>query len=403
MQPPPPFPWLFRFVNGLGALLDDVGLSPVRLEPARLVARAEAGTGLSDWGEPGWEAGLERLCRSAAEDAALTLVGRIALQDVVTEALMTRLRRVDAKKTRPEVFTSPLVPPLIVVGLPRSGTTHLHRLLVLAEDARPIPFWELRKPIAGPGPDNRRAIVAERFARIKVLAPEMDAKHRTGPDEPEECMMLLDSTLVSLTFWVFAPVYGYLEWLIDQDAAPLYRVYREHLQLLQAESPGKRLTLKAPSHTPFLVELLAAVPEAMIVQTHREPVTVVGSAASLFYTFHRMVTVEVDLPRLGASIADMMEQMLERNREAREQLPTGTVCDVRYDALVREPVEVVRRIYAHFGLPFDTAFEQRLRVAVAERPQHAHGVHEYALEDFGLDAATLAPRFDAYRERFLTG
>lgn len=271
MQPPPPFPFLFRFANGVGALLDRVGLPPIRFEPGRLIARAEAKTGLSDWGEPGWQEGLARLCQSVAEDANLSLVGKIALHDVVSEALMTRLRRIEARKTRPEVFRAPLVPPLIVVGLPRSGTTHLHRLLALAADARVLAFWELRKPMVGPGPDDRRATVAARFARVKQLAPEMDARHKTGPDEPEECMMLLDSTMVSLTFWVFAPVYGYLEWLVHQDAGPLYKVYREHLQLFQTESPGRRLTLKAPVHTAFLDALVAAVPEAMIVQTHREP------------------------------------------------------------------------------------------------------------------------------------
>jgi hypothetical protein len=115
-------------------------------------------------------------------------------------------------------------------------------------------------------------------ARIKKVAPMLDSKHHIDADEPEECVFLLDSSLMSPTFWMFAPVYGYLAWFLEQDQGPAYRVYREHLQIFQAETPGKRLTMKAPAHTPQLEAILAAIPEAMI-QTHRDPVEVVKRTA----------------------------------------------------------------------------------------------------------------------------
>jgi hypothetical protein len=222
--------------------------------------------GLSDFGEPDFEEPLAILCRSAEEDARLSLLGRMAVRDQITRALVTRLRRIDLRRKNPGIFSAPLTAPLIVLAS-RSGTTLLHRLLALASDARAIPMWQLQQPIAPPGPDRRREEAIAQVARIKKVAPELDAKHHIDADEPEECVFLLDSSLMSPSFWMFAPVYGYLSWLLDRDSHAAYRVYREHLQIFQAETPDLRLTLKAPAHTAGLEALLAAIPEAMIVQT----------------------------------------------------------------------------------------------------------------------------------------
>ncbi len=401
MLEPVVHPLISRLINAAGAGLSAAGLQPLSCTPKAFKKRAMRMAGLGDFGEPDFEEGLSVLCDSAERDARLLFTGRLVYRDQIAHALVTRLRRIEARKRRPEVFKRALVPPLIVLGLPRSGTTLLHRLLSLAEDARSPALWEMQDPIAGPGPDRRRERSLQEVIRLKKAAPDIDAKHHIDPDEPEEDFFLFDSSLWSFTFWTLVPVYGYLEWYQQRDPRPGYRAYREHLQLFQAESPGKRLTLKAPAHTGYLEALLEAVPEAMIVQTHRDPVKVTSSINSLFYTLHSYFAKPIDIRRTAAANMDMFVLSLERNTASRQKIPAGRILDIRYADLTSDPVSTVRHIYDHFGLKFDDGFESRMRRWMAERPQHKFGKHEYAAEDFGMTDALIAERFKDYTARFL--
>jgi hypothetical protein len=392
-----------RLLNGIGAGLRALGVPLVPLSPKALKARAVRMAGLSDFGEADFDEALAVLCRSTEEDARLCFLGRMAARDHITNSLVTRLRRIEARKRRPEVFKRPLVPPFIILGMPRAGTTFLHRLLCLHTDARPLVLWEVQRPLPGPGPDRRREETLSQVARIKKAAPGIDAKHHFDADEPEEDIFLLDSSLLSLSFWMMLPVYGYLEWLLTQDQRPAYRAYREHLQLFQADSPDQRLTLKAPAHGANLEALLEAIPEALIIQTHRDPVPVVSSTNSLFYTIHGLVTDAVDVRRMAATNTEMLADGAERSMAARSRFPSERIVDVRYDDLLTDPVGTVRRIYRHFGLDFDTGFEARLREGVSNRPQEKFGRHDYRAEDFGMTDAQITERFKAYQAQFLNG
>ncbi len=390
-----------RVLNGLGATLRAVGLRPLTFTPEALKKRAMRMEGLRDFGERDFEEGLSVLCDSAERDARLLLTGRLAYRDHVTNALVTRLRRIEARKRRPEAFRTPLVPPLIVLGLPRSGTTLLHRLLSLAEDARAPALWEMQQPIPGTGADQRREMSFREVSRFKRAAPDIDAKHHVDPDEPEEDFFLFDSSLWSFSFWVVAPVYGYLEWYLQQDPLPGYRIYREHLQFLQDESPGKRLTLKAPVHTAYVDTLLETIPNAMIVQTHRDPVEVTSSVNSLMYTLQSYVTESLDVRRAAATNTDLFVYFVEQSMAARERIPASRILDVRYADLTADPVGTVRKIYDHFSLKFEGRFQSRMRRWMDERPRHKFGKHEYTAEDFGMTEAQIAERFKGYIARFL--
>jgi hypothetical protein len=288
----------------------------------------------------------------------------------------------------------------MVIGLPRSGTTLLHRLLALAPEARPLKYFEVRHPIAPPGRDDRRERARFEHKSMAWLAPGLDVKHFSAPDEAEECLFLFDSTLVSSSFWVAAPVYGYLEWYLSQDQREPYRQYREHLQLFQAEQPTRRLTLKAPVHTANLGALVAAVPNVKLVQLHRDPAASLNSVNSLFYTLHRAVSDEVDLQRMARANLDFLARGIERNLEARQALDPGALLDIRYDELVADPVGVVQKIRAHHGLDFTGEYEARLRAFMRDNPQHKHGRHRYSASDFGLDDGVIRARFERYLARF---
>lgn len=391
---------LTRLVARAVATLHPVGARGVRFEPEAVKAAAVREVGLSDFGDPAFEEGLEVACRSLRQEADLSVVGRLALGAHVINALSTRLLRVELEKREPERFRGSLVTPIVILGLPRTGTTFLHRLLSLHERARPLKLYEVQRPVRGPGPDRRRLLSAAQVKIFKAVAPGLDAKHYLHPDQPEEDMFLLDSSLVSFTFWVLAPVHGYLEWYLRQDHREPYQVYRRHLQIFQHEAPRKRLTLKAPAHTGNLAALAEAVPEALIVQTHRDPVDVGSSVNSLFYTFFATTSDRFDLRRVAATNAQVLAGGLERAAAARPALG-GRVLDVRYEDLAGDPVATVRRVHNHFGLAFEPSYERRLVDYVARRPKGHHGVHSYAAEEHGLTDELIAARFRDYRARYL--
>ncbi|MGH1340276.1 MAG: sulfotransferase family protein [Nannocystales bacterium] len=367
----------------------------VPLEASALRERAVRASGLHDFGEQTqFSEGLETLCRSVEVDAGLSLAGRIAFRDYIVRSLTNRLRYVQTRAAQPEVEQVDLVPPIIVMGLPRSGTTFLHHLLACDPGARPLRLWELMEPIAGPGPDHRRRRTAKALARARWMDQTLDAKHHFDADNPEECVLLLDPSLVSASFWVFAPVHGYLQWLRAQDLHGSYELYRWYLQWFQRETPTQRLVLKAPAHTAAVQALLQAVPNALLVQTHRDPVSVVPSANSLVLSLHSLVSEGLDIERMCTSNLEHLEHLVETSELARAR-SKGWV-DVRYADLVANPIDCVRRIYAHLELTVSEEMVEGMERHLAARPKDKYGSHAYSARGFGPSDATVRERFSAY-------
>lgn len=399
-QPLPLLPWPARALNRAGEALAR-GTTILPFDPALLMDRAARSVGLSDFApDPAFSEGLDRLCRSIENDVAPTLLGRILLRDLVLHVLENRLLWVHHRRASPGRVARPIQPPLIVVGVPRSGTTLLHRLLALDEGARALPMWQLMRPFPPLGRDLRRAQGNVGIGLLRWAAGDLDRKHFTSGESAEECMLLHDASLVSLSFWVFAPVYDYIAWWRAQDKTGAYTLYRETLAWLQADTPGARFTLKAPVHTGSLDALLAAVPNAMIVQTHRDIGAVIPSVNSLHCSIHATMTNAVDRRRVGETNAAILLQMLEDNTRFRAARRPAIV-DVRYDDLTRDPVAVIRHIYADLGLSFTATFEVHLRRALAEDRHGREGRHVYAAEDYGQTEDELRARFAPYTRAYL--
>jgi hypothetical protein len=399
----PSLPLRLRVLNTAGKHLGVARLPFVALDEEALVQAAVKATGLTEFGNGNHREGLLRLLESIKNDAALHLSGQLAFREAIVGSLINRLLLIEACKQSPETFRKPLNTPIIVLGLPRSGTTFLHRLLAMDPAHRAVPWWELARPLPDPDSDEqsdrRRQVFQKKLYRRQKVAPDFDRKHYTRVDTPEECAWLLASTFLSPLFWGFGPVYSYLEWFKNQDRLQAYHEYRLLLQVLQDVDPTRRLALKAPTHTGAVEALLQTVPGALLIQTHRNPAETTASLTSLFYSLHSLTTERLDVRKMTEAILSLQENQIVRNLAARDTHPDA-LFDVYYDRLVADPIGTVREIYDHYDLGWSEEFAERMTCYVQQNPRGKHGDHRYAPEDFGQTDEGISERFATYIERF---
>lgn len=395
---PPALPLPLRAANRLDQGLGALGIGLVSLRPERALAEAARRTGLPARLDPDVEDALERLCRSATDEANLHLWGRVRLYGSIVEGLAGLLRLDAAFARAPELARVPLVPPLVVTGLPRSGTTFLQRLLAAAPDARSIPFYEGLRPVPPDGPDQRLAAARAdiRLWHWSSRAWGLEAMHHVSAEEPEECRYPIRIRMQSFAFWMIAPVYSYIDWLFDQDMRAPYRTYRRLLQLIQAGSPGKRLVLKCPMHLHYLPALREALPEALLVETHRDPLEMAASGRKLILALHGVSTRALDVQRT----AEMGRRRGTLAAEGSVTQMGDSAFHLDYRQLVADPVASARAVYAHHGLPFQDEHASELARYAGQNRQHRYGRNRYSPEEHGIDEATLRRCYGAYREQY---
>ncbi|HYX15625.1 MAG TPA: sulfotransferase [Nostoc sp.] len=396
----PKLPLHLQILNQTERQVRRLGIRLAPFEPDMLREIAMWQSKLSDFDEnPLFSEALEVLCRSCEADTHFSFVGRVSIREYIVRALVNRLRYVHARTLEPEVSNIALEPPVIVIGLPRSGTTFLHHLLALDPQARPLLFWELMEPIAGSKPELRRQNLNRKLANIKRMNAAIDRKHHFDTDNPEECMLLLDTTLLSLSFWVFAPVYEYLHWLQHQNKHDSYQVYRWYLQRFQRETPSHRLTLKAPAHMGALDALLDVIPNVRLVQIHRDPAQVVPSLHSLIFSLHAIVTESLDIKRMTEFNMTYLEHLITTTEAARSSGHSWV--DVQYDMLVRDPITCVQQIYQQLNLTFTDELSRHIEQFVAHRSKEKFGKHLYSAEDFDTTEALVRKRFADYYQKYI--
>jgi hypothetical protein len=398
-------PIRYQAVNTLGRLLVAARMQNTRLDEQAVCETAMKQTGLSDFGDPYHRQGLLRLLDSAEKDANLHPLGRLMVNDIVTSYLVQRLKMVETRVQEPELFEKPLIPPLIICGPARSGTTFLHNLLALDPAHRGLPYWLLVRPFPegasnDDGPDPRYVKAEEGLRFRQPFLPGLDSIHYTRVDSYEECIVVLGLTFHSLIYYTLLPVYSYQEWYLEQDElSQKYREYRWLLNAYQSHEPEQRLTLKAPAHTGSLGAILDEVPQALLIMTHRDPVACICSACSLLYTFHLGVANEVDVRRMANLILRTYETLGTRHLAFRESNPE-VIYDVFYDSLVSDPVGTVQNIYSHFGLPWEEGYEATLKDYIQRNKKDKHGKHRYTAPDFGLTEGEIAERMKFYTDYF---
>jgi hypothetical protein len=193
---------------------------------------------------------------------------------------------------------------------------------------------------------------------------------------------------------------SYRAWFFHQDLRPPYEYHRRFLQHLQFRRNGRRWVLKAPTHMFALPTLLAVYPDALFVQTHRAPLDAMASVSSLITILRRVFSDAVDPQTVCREAIDYWSKTLDRFLQDRGRLAERRICDVNYVEIRRDPLAVVRHIYAHFGWSLSQKVEERMRRALESQPEDRYKLHRYDLSQFGVQEAESAARFATYCDRF---
>lgn len=379
-------------------LLDTVGwLDPgSRLHREILERQALRIAGVDDFLDPTFREPLDRFLDSVRLEARLNSVGRFMTASFIRRCLVNRLSLEQVWGGPRPTWPSgnwPARPPLFVVGLPRTGTTLLHRLLAADPAGRPLTYWESSFPVRVPRRSGMPfAEAARRQAAVSAVdwvyrsAPYLKGIHEIDPLGPEECYCLLGNTFVSYGYPLQWDCPAYLEWLggrTEADWTEVYRHYLATLRTLEGDRHDRHWVLKCPLHAPRLDVLHSVVPRAVYVQTYRDVREIVGSLCSLTAALMSLGSDAVDLKAIGRRALDTLALQAQASVEAAARYPDDVI-SIHYKALVRDPLTAVRAIYERAGLPVTVEAEAAMNAWLVGNPQGRHGRHRYVLADFGL-------------------
>ena len=388
--------------------LQTVGLlpGPRQITKAHVKAAAMKRTGLSDFGDPSFEAPYAKLLE-VLPNHPLSSLGTLLTEQTMVKALSNRPRIQAHLTAHPALASARVDRPIFVLGFPRTGTTLLQNLLGLDEGQRSLRFWEIQTPIpldTDPTRDHaERFRIAKRTLQLAYLvAPEQKQIHEIKPETPEECWPLFSNSFAVLNYDLMSMFVDYGEWLLNYDMTGPYRFYRDTLKVLaQGRPAGERYLLKCPEHLWFIDALLTVFPDARIVWTHRDPVASVASYCSLISLGQRMLYGRIDPARLGAHIQDRFRIGVERAMAARVRAGReDQFFDVDFLDLVRDPATVVRAVKEWAEVPHDKAGEARVQRYLATERGDKKGAHKYSAEVYGLDARAIHREYADYIERF---
>ncbi|HUL17637.1 MAG TPA: sulfotransferase [Steroidobacteraceae bacterium] len=378
------------------------------LDPAELLATARRETGLSVFDTPPIDEPLERLTRALRTEARLNEAGVHTWRARLLNTLITRLRASDWFRRHPEILAEQLPPPVVILGLARTGTTLLHRLLATDPRFYAAAWWEVRFPV--PAADDiqgeqRIAAAKAEVAGILAAMPDLAAIHPWDAMGADEDIMLIDQTLLSTTAESLACVPGYRDWIHGQDLRPAYAYLVQLMKFLQWQKKrrGQRAdywVLKTPMHLGYVEVIAEQMPGATFVQTHRDPLATIPSFASFVHMLWAMGSDSPDPREAGRQWSQTLEEHLNHCMDQRERLANRFI-DVDFRETVGEPVRVVERIYRGIGLPMTDATRAGVSAYMSTHPREGRPKHEYTLEEFGFTRAELEQRFRRYREKHI--
>src|SRR5213595_2188310 len=314
-----------RLFNGFGALLEKSRIPSTRMFAPDLIEIAKRRCGLDDFGEGDFFEALSRLLESCQDEARLNLIGKIALKTDVLETLSARLQMERDRQLYPNIARQEIREPLFIVGLPRSGTSVLHRLLGADPEHRSPLMWEVRSPSPPARDDEKRRIqrATQSCNFFNWLVPTFRYVHTVGAEVPQECVSLMTPTFMSDQFDAMYYVPPYRAWFFGQDLRPAYQYHRRFLQHLQFRRAAHRWILKAPTHMFAIPALLSVYPDALFVRTHRTPIDAMASVSSLVTILRSAFSDAVDPFIACREAIHYWSETLQKFLHERDQLPNN--------------------------------------------------------------------------------
>lgn len=394
-----------RVMNRAGGVVRRVRPGSARLDADDLLADAKRAAGLFDFGVGHFREGLDELVASLNAEARLSPFGVRIMRRMLTGLLAGRLRVRDFSKKSELVDYEVVRAPLVVVGIPRTGTTLLSHLLHHDPMNRSVLAWEAANvapppTLEGHASDPRLLAALRQRDGLAKLAPHLRAMHSMEPTEPTECVQLFGPAFRSLHFETLAHIPTYGRWWSECDMAPAYAQHSLQLRVLQSAIPTERWSLKSPAHLWHLDALRAAYPDARLIWAHRDPVRATASVSSLVTALRRLHSDHVDPRQVGAEWRDKLLHATAVGTAAIERWPDEQVFHLQYAEFVEDPVGTMERIYRTFGLTLSEMGRRRMEVWLGDHPKGRHGTHRYAAARFGLDEGALRRGFGDYIGEF---
>ena len=376
---------------GAGVVLESEALMEAGVEQA----------GVDDFGEPGFRDRLDIVCSALQTDVPLSAAGRAAAFVQLSGLLRNRLLVQDVLNRHPEVDALEVAAPIVICGLPRTGTTHLHNLISADPSMRSLPYWESEQPVVPAGAlDDRIANTTAALDVVNTAMPYFKRMHEMTTDHVHEEINLLAMDISSMYFETMAPMPTWRDYYRSTDQTPAYQYLKQVLKVLQFLRGGTRWVLKSPQHLEQFGPLSTVFPDATFVVTHRDPVSVTASLTTMMAYLARLNLEPVDPASVARYWADRLETMLRACVEDRDLLPASQSIDVRFTEFMADDVAMVERIYDVAGQPFTADVRAAMDAFMADHPRGRHGGIRYDLAALGIDVEERRAALQFYVDRF---
>jgi hypothetical protein len=384
----------------------------LNLNAAEILAQASAETGLGDYGPQDFLERLELLCEEWSSDSGLNNLGKLSLRNKLLLFARSRLLIHDLLSRHPEIHDVEIRAPIIVAGLPRSGTTHLLNLMAADSRLRALPLWESYEPVPRPGEEMLADGTDPRYQRCEdawqasqQMLPLLAAMHPMNPDHIHEELELMGPDFASYNFEWLNQCPRWRDHYYASDQTPHYQYMKTVLKILTwqdgDDGSNTRWVMKCPQHLEQLPVLHKVFPDATIAVTHRDPVAVIQSAATMIAYGQRMSRHRIELESIADYWSGRIHHLLAACVRDRGKLPHNQSIDVPFQQFMADDIGMVRKIYAKAGLAMTEQAAAELQRFIDEHPRGKHGSVVYQLEkDFGLAPAVLRQRFDFYFKEF---
>lgn len=379
----------------------------MKINANEILDQAKSETGLSDLGEPLFLEGLNKLIDSVNNEANLNEIGIQAQPIRIQGLLSNRLRFEEDLKKFPEILEQEIIAPIVIVGLPRTGSTMTHRLLASDPNHTAMLWWEGRYPALLPG--EKRGDIE---ARMQLGKAEVDAVVAASPEAldihpwdykgADEEILLLEHNFLSTVPESFMALPSYSEWIEEQDHALAYEDLKKFIQYLQWQNPGrenKRWVLKSPHHLGFIDKMISVFPDAKIIQTHRDPIKTVPSFCSMCANLFEPLTTNFDKVFIGKHWSNKLTRALNHCMNISEKHPDNFL-DLEFLNMIKDPIDEMKKIYDFIGEPFGEKTEVAME-AWREENKHEMGAHKYSLEEYDLTESQINNNFSKYQQKYI--